>query len=154
MSLSITQEAADTVGKLGTSWQIYEILRTLLQIDWKDLARTNKLWNELVREMVRMHDDPRLDLDRAYDLMDKQNNKCRHCGADLMLSRDPIILRSDKMHRFLGMTSQVTKFVWICNTCHPDNRKHAEMMFGETIERMLQEEEGMAEEMAEEMAER
>jgi hypothetical protein len=105
-------------GEIGDVMLPFLHLRTFLQTDWSYI--TPQKWHRLVLDQVYKMEDVSLDPDAAYDLMDKQNNKCKKCNSDLNLFDEdhlPCIIKETKSYNFLRMHTTEIMYEWICGTC-------------------------------------
>jgi len=126
----------ETFAQLGVMLQAYLSIPILLS----GLAPSqNSEWNRLVRTEVYRINDPLLDLQDAYDLMDKQKDKCKSCNADLMLDRIPTLHRDVKTHTFFCCKSNEIRFSWYCSDCIPNTKKESESLDNK-ISRMVSDE--------------
>lgn len=91
--------------QLGVYAQIHLTLQTVLHTNFSQLSSTNSQWNRLVRTQVYRISDPQLDLDAAYELMEKQRHLCKHCSSELTLERHPTISKTAKHYYFLECTT-------------------------------------------------
>lgn len=127
-----------TFAQFGTYAQVYLTAQSILHTNFSQLSASNAKWNRLVRTQVYRINDPRLDLDAAYDLMEKQRHLCKRCASHLTLDRNPIVVKFTRHYHFLGLHNIETKFSWVCSACSGDN---FEETLHDKIARLVKEEE-------------
>jgi hypothetical protein len=116
-TLSQEPTAYETIANLGIYLQAYATMRTLQMIDPRTLFSFPEDWHTYVKDQVLVHPSAEMNLSTAYNLMERQNNKCKRCNSDLMLSREPILLREVKSNTFFGRKNKWTIYSWNCASC-------------------------------------
>lgn len=124
----------ETFAQLGVYINGYLAVSTIL-----DCLNTNfndEDWIQLVKRQVKIMNDPTMDIHAAFELMESQNHKCKHCQVLLTLDNLPLLTKTEKHHRFLGMSSIESKFAWECYHC----ASPADNVLLRKIERLVAEE--------------
>jgi len=129
----IDPRITEVVVELGRWLQRYLVLSTLFEM--RNVVFNDDKWNALVRRETKRVNDPALDLETAFSLMDEQNNCCKRCLSYFTVDSEPSLSKSIRHHTFLGMRSTETKYSWICENCTGDR------LLEDRIERMIEEEE-------------
>jgi hypothetical protein len=102
--------------ELGVFSQAYLSVKSMLGIDWESLDSTK--WYHHMKDQVRVLNDPRVDLDEAYRLLeDKQKYLCKRCNTDLTLDKRPVLRKKDSPRHFLCFNSVETRFDFFCSDC-------------------------------------
>jgi hypothetical protein len=131
----------ETFAQIGAMLNTYLSISTFFEIF--DIPSQNNKWNQLVKCQVNHINDPLLDIDRAYELLEEQDYKCKYCNSDLTLDRQPFIKKEIKNYKFLGMKNIQIQFYWYCKNCDPEIHPFLPYLtetFEQKIERFTHEE--------------
>lgn len=110
----------DIVASLGPIITTYFVASTILETDVASIMKSHysDVFFDIVKTQVKKHNDYRMTVEDAYELVERQGYQCRKCNAHLTLDRVPIICRTERIVKPFGLcTTKRVCYQWCCEAC-------------------------------------